>query len=221
MMPTGYPGFPQPGIASGGMNIGRARGVARNQGMRHGPGRGNIKNYIERKCKEILKKIGIKEGQIVLDFGCGVGNYTIPAAKIVGNKGKIHALDESKSKLRELSQKAKSVGLKNIKRIETSGKLNFGLEDKSVDVVLLYDIFWYFPLRDPKLSKLLKEVYRVSKANALISVYPEHVEIEELKHEMEKAGFCLQNRFSGEIVHEGEPEKSQILNFRKKGKNEN
>ncbi len=175
----------------------------------------NIKNYIENICEGILKKIGIKKGQVILDFGCGVGNYTIPAAKIIGNKGKIYALDESKSKLMELSQRVKSAGLNNIKIINTSGKLSFELEDMSIDVILLYDIFWYFPLGSSNLSKLLKEVYRVSKANALISVHPEHIEIEKLKQEIEKDGFYLQNRFSGDIIHDGEPEKSQILNFRK------
>ena len=40
MIPTGYPGFPQPGIASGEMNIGRGRGLGRSQGMRRGPGSG-------------------------------------------------------------------------------------------------------------------------------------------------------------------------------------
>jgi cyclopropane fatty-acyl-phospholipid synthase-like methyltransferase len=30
-----------------------------------------IEDYTEERCKEILKKVGIEEGQIVLDFGCG------------------------------------------------------------------------------------------------------------------------------------------------------
>jgi ubiquinone/menaquinone biosynthesis C-methylase UbiE len=175
----------------------------------------HIKNYIENRCEEILKKIGIKKDHVILDFGCGVGNYTIPAAKITGNKGKIYALYESESKLMELSRRVKSAGLNNIKIINTSGKLSFELEDMSADVILLYDIFWYFPLGNSNLSKLLKEVYRVSKANALISVYPEHIEIEKLKQKIEKSGFYLQNRFSGDIIHDGESEKSQILNFRK------
>jgi len=62
----------------------------------------NIKNYTEERCREILKKVGVEEGQIVLDFGCGGGNYTIPAAKIIGNAGKIYAVDEDEYKLKDL-----------------------------------------------------------------------------------------------------------------------
>ncbi len=57
-----------------------------------------------------------------------------------------------------------------------------------------------------------EKVYRVSKGNALISVYLEHVETEKHKQEIGKAGFYLQNRFSGNIIHEFEPELSRILN---------
>ncbi len=93
--------------------------------------------------------------------------------------------------------------------------MNFGFENATFDVVLLYDIFWYFSLQSPKLLELLKEVYRVLKSDGLISVYPEHIEIEKLKQKMEKSGFYLINRLRGKIIHEGKPEQSQILNFRK------
>lgn len=176
----------------------------------------NIENYTEERCKEILKKTGIKEGQIVLDFGCGGGNYTIPAAKIIGNEGKVYAVDEDGYKLKDLQEKAKSANLHNIETIKTSGELNFEFENDAFDVVLLYDIFWYFSLQSPELSELLNEVYRILKLDGLISVYPEHIEAEKLKQKMEKSGFYLTNRFRGKIIHEGRPEQSQILNFRKK-----
>ncbi|MCK5767708.1 MAG: class I SAM-dependent methyltransferase [Candidatus Atribacteria bacterium] len=175
----------------------------------------NIKNYTEERCKEILKKTGIEEGQIVLDFGCGGGNYTIPVAKIIGNKGKVYAVDEDGYKLKDLQEKAKSANLHNIKIVRTSGELNFGFKDGAFDVVLLYDIFWYFSLQSPKLSELLKAVYRVLKPDGLISVYPEHIETEKLKQKIEKSGFYLINIFQGKIIHEGRPEQGQILNFRK------
>lgn len=40
-----------------------------------------------------IKEIGIKENQITLDFGCGEGHYTIPAAKVIGRGGKDYILN--------------------------------------------------------------------------------------------------------------------------------
>ena len=51
----------------------------------------DIKKWLEKDGEQFLRKIGLKEGQTVLDFGCGEGHYAIPAAKIVSNKGKVYA----------------------------------------------------------------------------------------------------------------------------------
>jgi len=100
----------------------------------------------------MLQQIGIRSGQNVLDFGCGLGMYTIPVAKIVGEQGRVYALDKDNEALDELMQKVESAGLKNIKRMETSGKLEIDLADESADVVLLFDVFhsFYFPQADDR-----------------------------------------------------------------------
>jgi len=43
--------------------------------------------------ENILAEVGIKQGYTILDYGCGSGSYTIPAARLVGESGKIYALD--------------------------------------------------------------------------------------------------------------------------------
>ena len=43
--------------------------------------------------EEELLAMGLVAGQTVLDYGCGIGSYTIPAARIVGTAGVVHALD--------------------------------------------------------------------------------------------------------------------------------
>lgn len=175
-----------------------------------------LKHRLEQRAQEILKDIGIRKGETVLDFGCGSGNYAIPAARMVGEKGKIYALDKDERALDELMQRAERYGLENIEMMKTSGEIDIGLDDESVDVVLLYDIFWYFPLTDPRLIKLLNEVYRVTKPDALISVYPKHIDSERLKDKIGSAGFYLENRYSGMIIHDGKLERGQVLNFRKR-----
>lgn len=86
-----------------------------------------------------MREVGINKGQIVLDFGCGSGYYTIPATKIVGDKGKVYALDKDRNCLRKVMRAAELQKLENIHAIETSGELKIPLEDESVGVVLLYE----------------------------------------------------------------------------------
>lgn len=166
--------------------------------------------------EEALRKIGIRRGQTVLDFGCGKGNYTIPVARLVGEKGRIYALDKDERSLDELMQRAEVEGLKNIRRMDTSGEIEIRLKDESVDVVLLYDIFWYFQLTDDRLPKLLIDVYRVSRSDALISIYPKHINVEGLENKLEDAGFHLEDRSLRLLIHDGGLEEGVILNFVKK-----
>ena len=63
-----------------------------------------LRGHIE----EVLTEIGIEENQRVLDFGCGSGAYAIPAAKLVGKKGRIYALDKSAGALETLKENAEN-----------------------------------------------------------------------------------------------------------------
>ena len=177
----------------------------------------DIEKWLKEDSEKFLKDVGIKKGQIVLDFGCGVGHYTIPAAKVVGEKGKVYAIDEDGEALSELMKIAKSKGLKNIEPIETSGELKIPIEDESIDVVLLYDVLHSYYLGVGERKKLLEEVYRVSKTDALISVYPKHMELENTVRELERANFRLERKSFKSLVHDDNYDKGHILNFRKKG----
>jgi ubiquinone/menaquinone biosynthesis C-methylase UbiE len=180
----------------------------------------HTREQVKRCAEEALKEIGITEGQTVLDCCCGSGNYSLPAAKLVGEKGLVHALDKDPGKLNDLRQKAESIGLQNIEIIEEDAESKIPLPDSSVDLVLLYDIFWYFKPTENKLTRLLKEVYRVTKPNALTSVYPTHLNQDGLKHlkeEMVSVGFYLESRYSGMLVHVGRLEQGELLNFKKAG----
>ena len=172
---------------------------------------------LESRVLEALEGVGVRKGQVVLDFGCGSGTYTIPAAKIVGDQGKVYALDKDKEALDKLMQRAKSAGLKNIERMDTSEELRIDLTDDSVDVVLLFDVFhsYYFPQADDR-RRLLNEIYSIMKPFAFISLWPKHME-SEAKDEIERANFHLESEYSGILIHDNKDcERGQILMFRKK-----
>ena len=62
----------------------------------------------------ILTAIGLKPGFTFIDVGCGEGFFAIPAAKIVGRKGRVYALDLDEDAITELKKKAAREGLKNL-----------------------------------------------------------------------------------------------------------
>jgi ubiquinone/menaquinone biosynthesis C-methylase UbiE len=62
----------------------------------------------------ILDEIGLRPEFTLIDVGCGQGFFTLPAAMLVGAKGKIYAIDNNKEALRSIKEKAAAEGLTNI-----------------------------------------------------------------------------------------------------------
>jgi ubiquinone/menaquinone biosynthesis C-methylase UbiE len=80
---------------------------------------------------ETLKKVGLQEGDIMADIGCGIGYFTIPASEIVGPKGQIYAMDISPEMLADVDKKVLEEGISNIKTVRT-GENDFKVEAESV-----------------------------------------------------------------------------------------
>jgi ubiquinone/menaquinone biosynthesis C-methylase UbiE len=172
---------------------------------------------LERKVIEILQRIGMKRGQTVLDFGCGSGTYTIPVAKLVGEEGNVYALDKDKKALGELIQKVDSAHLKNIEIITSSGGPRIELAEESVDVALLFDVlhYYYFPEIDDR-KRLMDEIYRITKTEGVVSVWPKHME-HEVRGEIERANFYVEKEYIGTLIHDNRDiETGKVINFRKK-----
>jgi len=133
--------------------------------------------WLEEDGEKLVKHIGIQKKHKMLDFGCGKGNYTIPAAKVVGKEGLVYATDKDKKALGKLVRRAKALGLKNIIRLEAINKAKIELDNKCLDVVLLYDVlhYYYYPQAKDR-RQLLGEVHRVLKPNGLLSFFPTHLE---------------------------------------------
>jgi len=62
--------------------------------------------------EEILRELS--KGMVFVDVGCGDGFFTLLAAKKVGSKGKVYALDSDASAIGKLRRKAKAEDLANI-----------------------------------------------------------------------------------------------------------
>jgi ubiquinone/menaquinone biosynthesis C-methylase UbiE len=118
----------------------------------------------------ILMEIGIKLGNHLLDYGCGPGGYVPPAVELVGNSGRVYALDMNPLAVKRVHKIASKNQLSNVETICSDCKT--GLQDDSMDVVLLYDTF--HNLSDP--NDILRELHRVLKPNGVLSFSDHHME---------------------------------------------
>jgi ubiquinone/menaquinone biosynthesis C-methylase UbiE len=84
--------------------------------------------------ESILAEIRLRAGIIFADIGCGQGFFTIPAAKIVGESGKVYASDISETNIQKLREKVDSAGLTNVV-IETGKAEDLILCDACMDIV--------------------------------------------------------------------------------------
>jgi ubiquinone/menaquinone biosynthesis C-methylase UbiE len=130
--------------------------------------------------KNKLSEVGIKPGFHILDYGCGPGSYSIAAAQLVGNSGKVYALDIHPLGIERVRDIASKKGIKNIETI--CSDCATGLEGGSIDVVLLYDTF--HDLMDP--DGVLKELHRILKTNSILSFSDHHMKEDEILSEITK-----------------------------------
>ena len=132
--------------------------------------------------EDFLEEAGIKQGSIVLDFGCGPGSYVVPAARMTGDTGKVHALDMQPLALRMVTDRARNADLNNVSTILSD--CDTGLPAHSVDVALLYDI--YHDLSDP--TTVLRELHRVLKPAGILSSHDHHLGATQLSAAIESSG---------------------------------
>ena len=141
---------------------------------------------IFKNAEKRLRDSGIKEGQRVLEVGCGPGFYTIPAAKIVGEEGKVYAMDLHPGFIRRVQKKADRKGLKNIAAIEgnASGTV---FADNSMDAAFLYGLGHI----SGGLKDLVEEMGRIIKPQGTVAYEKGRGHRKGTLEIFEKAGFFL------------------------------
>jgi ubiquinone/menaquinone biosynthesis C-methylase UbiE len=68
----------------------------------------------EQNPESILLDAGLRSCLTFVDVGCGDGFFALPAAKIIGDTGRIYAFDEDPEAIDRLKRKAKIEGIRNL-----------------------------------------------------------------------------------------------------------
>lgn len=118
-----------------------------------------------RGCGDPTSGAGLKQGEVVLDLGCGAGADVFLSAREVGIEGKIYGLDMTDEMLDLARKQAVEYGFENVEFIK--GEIeDIPLPDQSVDVVISNCVISLVPDKE----KAFKEISRVLKPGGRISI---------------------------------------------------
>jgi ubiquinone/menaquinone biosynthesis C-methylase UbiE len=145
-----------------------------------------LDNPIRRLIHNPEKMLGgyIESGQTVLDVGCGSGTFTIAMAKMVGETGKVIAVDVQDKMLQILRKKAAKERLESRIITHKSKPDRIGISDK-VDFALAF----YMVHEVPDAEGFLREIASLLKPKSrLLIVEPVlHVSASSFKKTQEAA----------------------------------
>lgn len=143
--------------------------------------------------EQLISKLGLRATDVVVDFGCGPGFYTIPIARVVT---RTIAVDVSSHML----EKTISNGKKNHMTVEAlvSDGTAIKLDDGIVDLIFLSHVFHEVANR----PKVLSEFLRIMKRSGRLAIVektrggplawasgPPIIDQNKLIRELEQAGF--------------------------------
>jgi ubiquinone/menaquinone biosynthesis C-methylase UbiE len=142
--------------------------------------------------KKIVKEY-IKDGDTVIDLGCGPGYFSIDMAQMVGNTGKVYSVDLQKEMLEIVEKKAKKKSLTDRIILHNCPQNKIGLHsDLKADFILAF----YMVHETPDHISFLKEVKMLLKKEGtfllvepVFHVSKEH--FQNLTRDIKDIGFTL------------------------------
>lgn len=118
------------------------------------------------RCKpgQIIRAISVKPGMHIADIGSGGGYFSMRFSGIVGNEGRVYAVDTNKTYLNVIDSSASKNGLKNIITVLSNGQ-GMEIPENSIDCIFMRNVVHHIPDRSgyfKKLKKYLKPAGRVA-----------------------------------------------------------
>jgi len=149
--------------------------------------------WLAERAAEVLASVPVRTGDVVLDFGCGRGNYALPATRLVGASGAVHALDCDAERMAPV----RAADVCGLNAILGDGGTAIPLADGSCDVALVYDVLQKLNDRED----VVREAWRVLRPGGVLSIYPMHLDPAEVRTLVEGAGFRFRDDYAGLVLH--------------------
>ena len=154
----------------------------------------------EQRPDEVVRRMGLRDGDVVADIGAGTGYFTRRLAKAVAPRGRVYAVDIQPEMIGLLKNNVEKAGLTNVVPIIGTAE-DPKLPADSLDWILLVDVYHEFQQPKAMLARM-REALRSKGRVALVEyrlegtsaahISPEHrMSPEQVLAEWQPAGFRL------------------------------
>jgi len=155
-----------------------------------------VRRWLSQDPREILQPY-VREGMTVFEPGPGMGFFTLDLARLVGNSGRVIAVDVQPKMIEGLKRRAAKAGLQDRIDARVAAPDSMGVSDLAgrVDFTLAFAMVHEVP----SAGRFFTEVSQASRPGAtlLLAEPPGHVTAQEFEVELQeaaKAGFTALER---------------------------
>jgi len=120
-------------------------------------------------AEKVLSTAGLKSGDNFLDAGCGDGFISITASSIVGDNGKVYAVDVYPESIKMVNEEIQKKRIENIEAIEADLTSKIPLDDDSIDLCVMANVLHGFVEND-EVREVMTEISRVIKPEGAFAV---------------------------------------------------
>lgn len=119
--------------------------------------------------RTVFATLDLKPGDVFLDAGCGLGEYALEAARLVGATGMVHAFDVNPGCVEDLAGQAAALDLPQLRAAVADITRPLPLPDASVTVGLLGTVL-HIPPVTRAMETVFAEMRRVLRPDGRLGV---------------------------------------------------
>lgn len=117
----------------------------------------------------VLSTAGLKVGDIFLDAGCGDGFISLRASELIGENGKVYAVDVYPESIELVKKEIHNKGITNLIALVVDLTDEIPLNDGEIDRCVMANVMHGFVAND-EVDEVMKEISRVIKPGGIFAL---------------------------------------------------
>ena len=118
---------------------------------------------------DVLSRLNFKGNEVFADIGCGDGHVSMEAYDMLDDEATIYSVDVFGPSIEDMEKEVEEKGIKNIIPIQSDVADRIAIEDNTVDICLLVNVFHHF-VGVEKTDEAIEELKRIIKPEGKIAV---------------------------------------------------